>query len=237
MTGWIVFGCILLFFVFIFSLRARITVEYNDEIRLSVKVLFIKIGILPKKQKKKSSPRSMSKKKAQKIRAQLEKKAEKKRQKELEKQKKKQQKKQQKDAEKKQGKKKKKLSLSDILGLVKMATDVLRTVVTTFFSHLRVDVARCHIKLALGDAATTAIAYGAVSEAAVKLFEALDGLKGFDSPEAQDISINADFLGEATTVDIKVSVSLRVWHLFHVLFAAIGKAIKHLFNIFVKKGK
>ncbi len=237
MTGWIVFGCILLFFVFIFSLRAKITVEYSDDIKLSVKVLFFKIGILPKKPKKKSGVQSMSKRKAQKIRAGLNKKAQKKRLKEQAKQQKKQQKKEQKEQEKKQGKKKKKLSLSDILDLVKMATDVLKAVIKTFFSHLRVDVARCHINLALGDAATTAIAYGAVSEAVIQLFGALDGLKGFDSPKAQDISINADFLGEATTVDIKVSVSLRVWHLFHVLFAAIGRAIKHLFKIFVKKGK
>ncbi len=239
MTGWLVFGCILLFFVFIFSLRARITVEYSDDIRLSVKVLFINIGILPSKPKKKRGPQSMSKKQAQKIRAGLAKKAEKKRQKELAKQEKKEQKKLKKEQEKKQGteKKKKKLSLSDILALIKMATDVLKTVVVTFVSHLRVDVARCHINLALGDAATTAIAYGAVSEAVVQLFGALDSLKGFDAPEAQDISINADFLGENTTVDLKVSVSLRVWHLFHVVFAAIGKAIKHLFRIFVIKSK
>ena len=47
MTGWIVLGCILFFILFIGSLRARITIAYSDELSLSVRVLFLKIGILP----------------------------------------------------------------------------------------------------------------------------------------------------------------------------------------------
>ncbi len=236
MTGWIVFGSILLFFVFIFSLRAKITIEYKDEIKLWVKVLFLKINILPSKPKEKKGPQSMSRKKAQKIRAALKKKAKKKHLKAQEKEKKKQEKKEQKAKEPKD-KTKKKLSLSDILALVKMAGDILKTLTTTFCGHLKIDIARCHINLALGDAATTAIAYGAVSEALVKLLEILDGVGGINTHGAKEVSVNADFIGESTTVDMKISVSLRVWHLFHVLFAVIGKAIKHLFKIFVIKKK
>ncbi len=239
MTGLIVFGCILLFFVLILSVKATVTVEYSDDIRLTVKVLCFKIKILPKKPKKKKGPQSMSKKQAEKIRKGLRKKAAKKRQKQLEKQKKKQQKKEQKELEKKQPQKepKKKLSLSDILALIKMAGDIVSTLFKTFFGHLRINVARLHVNLAMGDAATTAIAYGAVSNAAMYLFEILDKVKGIDLPDVKDVSINADFLGESTTVNMKISVSLRPWHLFHVLFAVIGKAIKHLFKIFVIKGK
>ena len=51
MPALITVGCILLFFAFILSLKAKITVEYNDEVTLYVRVLFVKIKILPKKRK------------------------------------------------------------------------------------------------------------------------------------------------------------------------------------------
>ena len=47
-TGLYIFLGILLFFVFLFSLRAVITIAYSDEVALTVRVLFIKIKILPK---------------------------------------------------------------------------------------------------------------------------------------------------------------------------------------------
>ena len=52
MTALTVIGCIILFFALIGALKAKITVEYNDEVRLSVRVLCFKIKILPKKEKK-----------------------------------------------------------------------------------------------------------------------------------------------------------------------------------------
>ncbi len=237
MTGLIVFGCILLFFVIILTVKVRVTVEYSDDLRLTVGLWCFKIKILPSKPKKKSGPQSMSKKQALKIRRGLAKKAQKKREKQLKKEEKKKQKNEQKEQKKKNppDKEKKGLSLSDILGLIKMAGDVVATLFRTFLGHLRVDVARLHVNLAMGDAATTAMAYGAVSNAVYGLFEVLDKLKGFDMPDVKDVSINADFLGESTTLDMKVTVSLRPWHIFHTLFAVIGKALKHVFKIFVFK--
>ena len=66
--------CIFLFFALILSLKAKITVIYNGEIVLFVKILGIKIKILPKKSRKKGT-HSMSEKKAQKIKAKLEEKS------------------------------------------------------------------------------------------------------------------------------------------------------------------
>ena len=82
MPALITVGCILLFFAFILSLKAKITVEYNDEVTLYVRVLFIKIKILPKKRRK-NGPHSMSERKAAAIKKRLIKKAEKKRLKKL----------------------------------------------------------------------------------------------------------------------------------------------------------
>ena len=49
---WIILG-ILIFFTFILLLKATVTIEYSDEVRLFVRVAgLIKIRILPKKEKK-----------------------------------------------------------------------------------------------------------------------------------------------------------------------------------------
>ena len=61
MTALIVIGCIILFFALILSLKAKITVVYDGEVALFVKVLFIKIKILPKKKKLKQQQKKQEK--------------------------------------------------------------------------------------------------------------------------------------------------------------------------------
>ena len=161
----------------------------------------------------------MSEKKEKKIKDKLQEKAKKKALK-------KKQKKEQKEQEKLHPKQKK--SLSDILGIISMVKDLVSKVIKTFFKHLKIDLARCHITVATGDAATTAIAYGAICDASLHLFKLLENVKGFELPEAQDFSIDTDFLGDSTQLDIKISFSLRVWHVFHVAFAALGALISNI---------
>ena len=69
MTALIVIGSILLFFVFLLSIKVKIIVSYSDEVALTVKALGIKIRILPAKSKK--GPHRMSARKAQKIKKKL----------------------------------------------------------------------------------------------------------------------------------------------------------------------
>lgn len=217
LTALIVIGCILLFFVFVLSLKAKITVIYDGEVALYLKVLFIKIKLLPKNEKKKG-PHSMSEKKAKKIKAKLDAKAQKKRLK-------KKQKKESKLAKKHEPKQKK--SLSEVLDVINLVKELVSTVIKKFFGHLKIDVARLKINVATGDAATTAIAYGAILQAAMYLFTALAPVKGFSFPNEKNTDIRCDYLSDSMTVDIKISFSLRVWHVFHVAFAALGKLISH----------
>ena len=51
-TALIVIGSIALFFVFLFTVHAHITIEFKDEFALSLRVLGIPIRILPGKPKK-----------------------------------------------------------------------------------------------------------------------------------------------------------------------------------------
>ncbi|MBE6546650.1 MAG: DUF2953 domain-containing protein [Ruminococcaceae bacterium] len=220
MTALLVIGIIILLFIGLLSLKATITVAYSDEVRLSVKVLFFRIRILPKKEKK--GPHSMSAAKAEKIRKKARKKAEKKRLAAKEKAKKK--------ADHKFEKKKPKKSISEILDMLTMIRSIAAEVIRRFFGHLRIDIARLKLTIATGDAATTAIAYGAVTQSVNLLFPVLEQVKNFSLPQTADLDIQADFTAEESEADVELSFSLRVWHVFHVAFGALGKFLKHRFQ-------
>ena len=218
-----IIGGILLFFALILSLKATVTVAYHDTVALSVRVLFFKIRILPKKEKR--GPHRMSAKKAKKIKAKLRKKQQKKAEAKHRKAKKKAAKKEMPKSEKK------KMSLPEILDLISLIRKILVKIVKTFFGHLRIDIIRLKIRVATGDAASTACSYGAITQAVNLLFPVLESTKNFSTPKTRDIDIVADFVGEEMEFDVEFAFSLRVWHLFHVALGALGTAIKH----FVKK--
>lgn len=228
MTALTVIGCILLFLIFLLSVKATVTVIYNEELTLFVRVLFVKIKILPKSNKKRG-PHSMSTGKAEKIRRKLKKKSEKKKLKAKEKKRRKQEKKE--NVKPSENKK----SLSEIIEIIRMITDVVKTALKVFFGHIRIKVARLHVNVATGDAATTAIAYGAVSQAVFYLFDVLELPKNVSKPDVRDFSVNADYLSDKITADIKISFSVRLWHVLHTAFAALGKALKHLLKIKAKQ--
>ena len=218
MTALIIIGGIILFFALLLSLSLKITVAYRDELSLVFKVLFIRIRILPKKDKRRG-PHSMSKRRAAKIKQRLEKKAAKKRAK--------------KEAKKKEkailaegGAKKEKRSVSEILDIISMVKEIVGTVIKKFFGHLKIDAARIKIKVATGDAASTAIAYGAVSQSVNLLLPVLEDVKNFKLPRESQFDISADFLSDKPEIDIKLTFSVRLWHIFDIAFAALGKFIK-----------
>jgi ABC-type multidrug transport system fused ATPase/permease subunit len=233
--GLYIFLGILLFFVFLFSLRAVVTVAYSDEIALTVRVLFIKIKILPKKDKRKKI-HSMSRKKAEKIKKTLDAKAEKKRIAKQRKKEKKQAQKEQEQREKESGQAKKK-TLAEILDLIDLITALVKTVLKCFFGHLRVDVARFRITVAMSDPSTTAVAYGAVSQAVSYLLALLKNNKNVRGLKSADIDIRCDFLSESISADVELSFSMRVWHVFHIAFAALGTLIKKKVKSMAKQAK
>ena len=52
MTPWIVIGCIILFFVVLFTSNAHVTIEMAVDMALTIRFLGIPIRILPAKEKK-----------------------------------------------------------------------------------------------------------------------------------------------------------------------------------------
>lgn len=216
MTAWIILGAILLFFVFLLSLKATITVGYSDEVTLSIRVLFVKIKLLPKKTKK--GPHSMSAKKAEKLRKKAAKAAAKKKE---AKRLKAEHKLQKKEAEKDKPKK----SMSEILDMISLIRELVAVVIRRFFGHLRIRVTRLKLVVATPDAATTAIAYGAACTAINLLLPTLSEVKNFKLPAEDEFGVVCDFTADTPSFDVKLSFSLRVWHLFHVAFGALGRFI------------
>ena len=215
MIALIIIGIIFALLALLLSLRVTVTLSYAEEIALSVKALGIRFRILPKKQRR--GARSMSARRAEKIRRKRAKKAEKKaesaRQKRRER------------AEKKTKKKKK--SVHEILSLLRLITDLLKTVLGKFFHHIRIDLKRLRITVATSDAATTAVAYGAVTGTVSALLPLIESAKHFSLPKEGDLDVQADFLSETPSLDLHISVSLRVWHALDIALGALLSLVKH----------
>ncbi len=218
--------------IFISLLFAKIGVElaYDKEVKVFIKLGFFKIRVFPlPKLKLGFRRRSMSRREAERIRKRLEKK-----------QAEKDKAKQEKAAKKKAPKKKKKeekgsgISVSEVLDIIKKSTDILKRLSSLLRKHLILKLARLKVKIGTPDAATTAIAYGAVTQSINVLFPILDEIDNFAIPSGRNIKVEADFLSEECTLDLCFSFSLRVMHIIKIFFASIYEAI--IFYIDYAKG-
>ena len=219
-----IIGGIVLFFAFIASLRAEVLIAYSDELRLTVRILGIPIKILPKK-KKKVKISAYSRKNRAKYEAAEKEKAIKKAKKKSEKKKKKEAAKAKKKADKAAGKVKPKKPIGDIIEMIK---DLVAVFVGRFAKHLRIRIARLHIGVATGDAATTAILYGAIAPTVACIAALLDSTSTLRHPARSDVDIHADYLSETMQIDIEIGFSICVWQLFDVLFRTGFRLTKHL---------
>ena len=88
--------------------------------------------------------------------------------------------------------------------------------------HLKVPRLRLWVRVAEGDAASTAIRYGQVSGAAYSLYALAAGLVRISPP---DIRIRPDFLSETFWMDLELRLRLRpFWALAAAVRAAVGLA-------------
>ena len=223
-------GCILLFFWLIGMLRANVILAYDGQFSLKIRVLFLSIPITPKKEKKPPDPDRYSPEKYRKMLDKAAQKEAKKQQKKAKKAQKKQEKspKNANPAGKSAGapKKKEKKSVSDILGLVSQILAAVKGLFGSFGKHLRIEAVRLHVTVASEDAAKTALLYGAVCQSAAYLLEILSSVTNFKAKDREQIRIDADFLSEKSTADVHLIFRLRVWHVFAMLFSALGGFLK-----------
>lgn len=233
MTGLIITVCII---AFILLIKAKVILILHDDVMtLKLRICGIPITILPKKEKKVKlsyySKEAMEKRRLAAI--------EKEKQKKLKKEKKKAKKaenaakKQKKiDKLKQSGKykepKKKEKSETDLtlVDNINAGVAALGRFFVKFDQKLHVDVSKIVITVATGDAATTAITYGAVLAAVASLVALLEKITNLDGMKKAEVSVKCDYIAEKTSADIHIALSLRVWHLFDFIFSAIAAFLK-----------
>ncbi len=206
----IVLCAVLLLLVFLLTLRVRIVVRVGKRTAVELRVLFLRFRLYPKRKRLKA----YSQKKLERIKRRQAKKAAKK-------------------ALKKQRKKEKKKALAQkedkkpktVRQKIRFARSLLATLFRRTHKHLRLHAARLHVLVATGDAATTAVAYGAVSQSTSYLLTLLDRITKLKAAEP-DVHIAPDFTLEKSHIDIHLVLSIRVIGLLCTLFGVIFSFLK-----------
>lgn len=127
-------------------------------------------------------------------------------------------------------KKKAKKSFDEIMEIISL----VRLLLAKFFGYLRIRVARFNIKVATGDPATTAIAYGAVNSAMASVYPFLESSDNVKGLERAEINVCCDFFSNTPDADIKLAFTLRVWQALSIVLSA---AIRHAKNMIEKDKK
>ena len=201
---WIV-GGIVLFLSALLALPLHLIITYRETVTVRARVLFFPITLYPRKPK---SSKALAA-------------AERRKQKKAAKRAKRGKKKPPKPTQAAPAKEKR--TLQENLALV-------RGIVAALFrktgKHLRLKAARIHLRVATGDAATTALAYGATSASLSFLLAALDRVTKLRAKPG-DVLLVADYLSERPSADIKLVFTLRIWGAISTAFSAAMTFLKH----------
>ncbi len=223
----IVIGCIILFFVFLFTVHAYITIAMTDDMALTVRVLGIPIKILPKKPKtyniKKYTLKKIRKRDAKAAKNAV-KKAESKKKKAAAKAKKKEEKKAElaklTKEELRARKEKKKAGRPALTDLIPLACNTLGLFFSRFFGKLHIKVAMLHVRVGAADAMQAAIIYGVANQAVQYFMEFLRKICTVKSLGNADIRIEPDFLSDKIEFEFNVTVRVSIGNLLGALFKA-----------------
>ncbi len=227
MIAWIVIGCILLFFIFLFTVHAFITLDMAEDLALSVRVLCFRIKILPKKEKK-YNPKKYTLKKIRKRDAKAAAKdakaAENKKKKAAAKAEKKAEKKAKLDAmskeERRELKRKKKASRPALTDLIPLVCRVLGLFFSRFFGKLHIKVARLNVRIGAADAMQAAVMYGVVNQSVQYLLTAFNKFTHVDGLKRAEISITPDFTSDKIDFDFKLTVRVSLGNVLGAVFKA-----------------
>jgi hypothetical protein len=193
MTPLLIILGILLLLVLLLSVRARLGITLQDEVCLTLRVLFLKFTLFPKK----STPKKILKE--QKKKEKKQKKAKSKRDKQSAS-----------DAEAKK-KQRKKRSFSDILRMIKLICRILKRLWKRFPGYFRLRLSKVKISVGGADAAQAAIRYGAVSAAVAYLITLCEQFATVRTNRKSELQISPDYFSDRIDckIDIELSITLR----------------------------
>ena len=204
MTALYIILGILAFFFILFSIPVHVVASVNTEVKLWIRFLFVKIPIFPRKKKPKKQGKQTSEPKPKKEKT-----------------------KKKKETAKTEGGPKKKKSVHDIVGLVKLLLKIVAAVLRKFPRHFGVTIHAYEISIATGDAAKTAIAYGAVTGLSANLFRALRKATRFRIKRKAPVNVYTDFVGTKPRANICIDLNLTINDVLSRAMAAGLAFVKH----------
>ncbi|MBQ8175331.1 MAG: DUF2953 domain-containing protein [Clostridia bacterium] len=178
----------LLFLLILLLTRLRVSLIYEGEVRVFLKIWFIRVALYPKKEKvhiRDFSYKRLKKKKKKPTEV----------------------------IKQEPPERKQKPSFSEQLALF---SDLFSALYGRFLRYFRLDVHRLRITVATGDAAQTAILYGVTSQSLAYLLAFLDRHTNLHPSCRADIGVYADFIGQKSSTDCDLTFSLRVYQLIHL---------------------
>ena len=213
MTGLFIFLGILILLLAILFIRVGIIIDYHGEnLILKLKILGIPIPLMPQEEKKRKirlkdfSHKAMVKKQRAAAKAK-EKKSEKK--------------------SKDKVQQKEKAPLTEVIPEI---SRLVKHLLEKFLGHLRIDITKIYISVGSDNAATTAIMFGIINQAAAALLDILSAITNVKKNRKSEISVVADFTSDKIKADINIGFSLLMWQLlsiaFGTLFRYVGNMIK-----------
>lgn len=234
MTAIIVIAAILLFLFLLLVLPADLILLYNDEVTLTLRVLFLRFPLVPKKEKPPRPSRFTAKYYRQMKEKDAKEEAEAIR-KAAEKQAKKDEKKAEKEREKANGQASS-ASFPELLDRIGAVKDLAGRVILRFAKRLTIRVKRCFVSIGTGDAATTALATGAANGALFAVAEVLRNASGLDDASAAKLQASPDFLGTGFHADIEILFRIRTFGVFDLAIYALRAFLKDKDRIMPKGG-
>lgn len=213
MTGFQTFLCVIAgivaFFIIILSVPIKITIGYDDKIRLTVKYLFIKLNILPVSPKKKKAEKPPKEKKP----------------------------KEDKPKKEKPPKEKKPNPILEMvkangydgmMTVIKNLGAVLGKYGGKLFKSVKFYRLDLHISVGTGDSAATAIKYG---ETCQKVFPVMGFICSNNYVKQYDINVEPDFLANKTEGEFYCDMGIN---LRKIINASIAMVFRLIIKVVVK---
>lgn len=215
-TAIIIIASVILFFVLLFTIRVKVSLELQDELRLTVWAFGIRIRLFPRKQKKYRisdyTPKKIARRDA---------KAKKKAEKKAQKQKKRAQHKKPSALEEKA----KQVTHPALIDKIKLFSEVANLFFSGLLFRLHFHFARIKIHFVADDAAKAAILSGWVYAALGHLLLYLDRHSHLHGIRNAEIDISPDYAGEKTVYDLKLDFAMSLGGFLGVLLKAVFKFI------------
>lgn len=117
--------------------------------------------------------------------------------------------------------------IKDIANLFRFIERITLVLLKKFNRSLRVDIKRFTITVATGDAAQTAIAYGAVSQAMADLVALLGQYYNIHYIRGAKTGVKADFLDDHWSADLHIVFRIRLYHFITLALRAFTEYSKH----------